>query len=80
MVEHNILENIKDPADVTLAPADVARYKVDQMADLDTKAANYVFCKTIRQIVGQKDSVGYLFIARGPAKESSQHSQPKLIV
>ena len=59
MVEHNILENIKDQADATLGGADVARYEVDQMVDKDTKAANYIFCKTIRHIVGQKDAVGY---------------------
>ena len=58
MVEQNILENFKDWTDVTLAGTDVARYEVDQMTVLGTKAANYVFRKTIRHIVGQKDSVG----------------------
>ena len=51
MVEQNILENIKDWTDVTLAGTDAARYEVDQMTVLGTKAANYVFRKTIATLL-----------------------------
>ena len=33
MVEHNILETIKDPTDATLGGADVARSEADQLVD-----------------------------------------------
>ena len=58
MVEHNILETIKDPTDATLGGGDVARYEADQLVDTDTKTPNYIFCKTICYNVGQKDTVG----------------------
>ena len=46
------------------------------MADEDTKPANYIFCKTIPHIAGQKIPVCYpSIIARGPSEESWQDSE-----
>lgn len=77
MVEQNILENMKDPTDATLGGTDVARYEADQMADEDTKPANYIFCKTIPQIVGQKIPVGYPIILSPEVQAKKVHSTAK---